>query len=89
MDVGGANGDESLIEKHKIIVNFYSLINDCITINALAWHIGCGNNNYNFNWYGVLYVMNHFFIFYFLNFQIVSLKYHKKGKAGISEYTKV
>lgn len=49
MDVGGANGDESLIEKHKIVVNFYSLINDCITINALAWHIGCGNNNYNFN----------------------------------------
>lgn len=47
--MSGGNEDESLTEKHKIVVNFYSLINDCITINALVRHIGCGNNTYNFN----------------------------------------
>lgn len=40
------SGDNSFKEMGKIIVIFYALINDYITINVLVW-LEDGNNNHN------------------------------------------
>lgn len=47
LDVGGTNGGEILNEKGKIIVNFYSLRNDYVSIHIFVWHTCCRNNTYN------------------------------------------
>lgn len=45
-DVGTTSGDNPFKEMGKIIVIFYALINDYITINFLVW-LADGNNNCN------------------------------------------
>ena len=41
--MGNTSGDNSFKETGKIIVIFYALINDYITINVLVW-LADGNN---------------------------------------------